>query len=204
MPEDQTTASNASLFGSDITLDNPTYIDPTALIHGKVHIGPKVTMWPYSVIRAENFQVTIGEGSNIQDFVMIHQADESPVTIGRWSSITHHVTLHGCTIGDHVLIGINATVMDGAVVGDNSIIGAGAVVSPGQVIPPNSIAAGVPAKVLKTRNNLVANRLNAEFYYQNGMAYARGDYRVTQQPGYAENMARVRAEAEALAASQAS
>ena len=85
--------------------------------------------------------------------------------------------LHGCTIGDNCLIGINATVMDSVVIGENSIVAGHCIVSAGTVIPPNSIVAGVPGKVVKTRNNFVANRMNAVLYHRNGLAYAQGDHR---------------------------
>ena len=76
-----------------------------------------------------------------------------------------------------MLVGINATVMDGSVVGDNSIVGQNAFVRENQVVPPNSIVVGVPATVKATRNNYLANRMNAFMYYENALAYALGNYR---------------------------
>ena len=81
---------------------------------------------------------------------MIHTDPGKPVTVGAYCSITHHATLHGCTIGDHVLVGVNATIFNGAVVGSGSIIGQHAYVKDGTIIPPNSIVVGSPAKIIRT------------------------------------------------------
>ncbi len=153
------------------------YTHPSALLYGDIRIAHNVSIWPYVVMRAESEFIQIGEGSNIQDFVMIHVGYATPTIIGANCSITHHATIHGCTIGDNCLIGINATVMDGAVIGENSIVGPHSLVREGEVIPPNSIVVGAPAKVIKTRSNEIANRMNAWMYQQNAQAYLRGDYR---------------------------
>ena len=92
--------------------------------------------------------------------------------------------MHGCTIGDHCLIGINATIYNGAVIGSGSIVGQHAYVRDGTIIPPNSIVVGSPAKVIATRDNRLPNRINAEFYRLNGSAYARGDHRAWDGPEF--------------------
>ena len=111
-----------------------TYIDPTARIFGDVVLGEGSSVWPYAVIRAESYAVEIGRFTNIQDLVMIHIGYERPTIVGEYCSIAHHVTLHGCTIGDNCLIGINATVMDQAEIGDNCIVAGHAYVAEGTVI----------------------------------------------------------------------
>ena len=78
--------------------------------------------WPNVVTRAETYEIQIGARTNIQDFVMIHVGAASPTIVGEDRSITHHATLHGCTIGDRCLAGINATIMDGAKIGNNCIV----------------------------------------------------------------------------------
>jgi carbonic anhydrase/acetyltransferase-like protein (isoleucine patch superfamily) len=160
--------------GKSVLLNDPAYIHETAFIYGKTTIHKDATIWPYVVMRAEMHEIVIGERTNIQDFVMVHVGGTTSTIIGANCSITHHVTLHGCTIGDNCLIGINATIMDGAVIGANSIVAGHSIVTENSVFPENSIIAGVPAKLVKTKDNGAANRLNAEFYFQNGLRYAQG------------------------------
>ncbi len=132
--------------------------------------------------------ITIGDYTNIQDFVMIHVGYDTPTIVGAYCSIAHRATLHGCTVGDNCLIGIGATIMDGAVIGSNSIVGEHALVRQGFVVPPNSIVAGVPARIVRTNDNRVANQMNALFYHENALAYLRGDYRVGLDPGFASRL----------------
>ncbi|WP_025898258.1 gamma carbonic anhydrase family protein [Sneathiella glossodoripedis] len=163
--------------GPDVTIDNAAFIHPTALVYGKVKIAKGASLWPYSVIRAETRDVTIGEFTNIQDFVMIHIGDTTGTHIGSHCSITHHCTIHGCTIGDHCLIGINSTIMDGCVIGNNCIIAGHSFLKEGTVIPDNSIVMGTPGKVVRTQNNYVKCRMNAFMYYRNALAYGKGSHR---------------------------
>jgi len=153
------------------------WIDPSASVYGDIAIGKGSSLWPGVSIRAEALSITIGSYANVQDHAMIHIGFGTPAVIGDYASITHRVVLHGCTIGENCLIGIGATIMDGAVIGANSIVAGHAFVREGQVIPPNSIVMGTPAKVVRTADNFVANRLNAWFYHRNAEAYARGNHR---------------------------
>lgn len=165
-------------FGPLVSLDQPAFIHDSAEIFGANKIGKGVSVWPRVVMRAERFENVIGPYSNLQDFVMVHISSDRGTTIGAYSSIAHKATVHGCTIGDNCLIGINATVMDDAVIGDNSIVAGHSIVTQGTVIPANSVAAGVPAKVIKENcDNFVGNRMNALIYHRNGLAYARGEHR---------------------------
>lgn len=166
------------VFGPRVEIAPDALIHDTALIHGKVTIASRVSVWPHVVIRAEADQVEIGEGTNLQDFVMVHVGMNTGTKVGRNCSITHHVTIHGCDIGDDCLIGINATVMDGARIGAGSIVAGHAIVMENAEFPPNSIIAGVPAKLIRTRDNTVANRANADWYWRNAQAYAHGIHRV--------------------------
>jgi carbonic anhydrase/acetyltransferase-like protein (isoleucine patch superfamily) len=153
------------------------WIAPSAELYGRVSIGDGSSIWPQCVIRAECQQVRIGCHSNLQDFVMIHVGYADATLIGDFCSITHHATIHGATIEDSCLIGINAVIMDGAVVGRGSIVAPGAVVTEGRIIPPNSIVAGVPGKVIREQDNAAENQLNAWNYWRNAQAYARGEHR---------------------------
>ncbi len=137
------------------------YIDPTVQLYGRVSLGEGSSVWCNAGMRSEAAHIAIGAFTNIQDFVMVHTDPGRPVVVVSHCSITHHATLHGCTIGNNVLIGINATVYGGAVIGDNSIVGQHAYVRDGTVVPPNSVVVGAPAKVIRTANNWIANRLNA-------------------------------------------
>lgn len=162
-----------------VSLDPTTYVHETAYLYGRISIGAGSSVWPHVVMRSETFEIQIGERSNIQDFVMVHVGLATPTIVGDDCSITHHSTIHGCTIGDRCLIGINATVMDGAVIGENSIVAGHSIVTENSVFPPNSIIAGVPAKQVATRDNAKANLSNAAFYHQNAINYRNGIDRMT-------------------------
>jgi carbonic anhydrase/acetyltransferase-like protein (isoleucine patch superfamily) len=172
------------------------YLDPTARVHGKVEIGENASLWPYSVIRAEGYHVRIGAFTNLQDHVMVHVGYHTPTIVGAYCSITHGVTLHGCTVGDHCLVGIGATVMEGVSIGENSIVAGNSFVVDDTIIPPNSVVMGTPAKVVRTDNNFVANRLNALMYWRNALCYAKGDHRGWDGPQFEAQMAAWRKEIE--------
>lgn len=128
-------------------MGNNVRIHPSAVIMGAVQLDNGVSVWPNAVIRGDIAPVTIGESSNVQDGAVIHVNHGQPTRIGRGVTIGHNATVHGCTVGDNVLIGMGAVILDGAVIGENSIIGAGAVVSPGTVVLPGSLVVGVPGQV---------------------------------------------------------
>ena len=173
------------------------YIDPTARIYGNVEIGVAASVWPYAVIRAESKFVRIGRYANLQDHVMLHVGYHAPTIVGDYCSITHRVVLHGCTIGDNCLIGIGATIMEGAVIGENSIVAGHSYVTDNTIIPPNSIVMGTPAKVVRSANSFVANRVNAMLYHRNAIAYARDDYRAWDGPEYEDAQCNWKSDAEA-------
>jgi carbonic anhydrase/acetyltransferase-like protein (isoleucine patch superfamily) len=167
-----------SRFGPLVQIDPSAWVHESALLYGKITLGPDCSVWPYAVVRSELHEVILGQGSNLQDFAMVHVGIDTPTIIGRTCSIAHHATVHGATLGDNVLIGVNATVMDGAVIGANSIVAGQSMVREGSVFPENSIIAGVPARVVATRDNREANIQNAEFYIRNARAYANGIHRM--------------------------
>ncbi|HPG26095.1 MAG TPA: gamma carbonic anhydrase family protein [Myxococcota bacterium] len=160
------------------------WVAPSAQLYGRIAIGAESSVWPNVVVRAECNEVRIGRYTNLQDFVMIHIGYGHGTIVGDFCSVTHHATLHGCTIEDDCLIGINAVVMDGAVVGHGSIVAGGAMIKEGSVFPPGSIVAGVPAKQIGERDSARANRLNAWQYHYNARAYARGEHRAWTGPDY--------------------
>lgn len=150
------------------------FIDPAARLHGDIRLCEGVSIWPYAVIRAELHPVVIGSRSNLQDFVMVHAGFDHPVAVGEDCSIAHHATLHGCTIGNRTLVGINATVLDGAVIGDDSIVAPHALVREGAVFPGGVVIAGVPARCIRERDCGPDNLRNARFYLSIGRDYAAG------------------------------
>ena len=172
------------------------YIDPTARIYGNVEIGEAASLWPYAVIRAESKFVRVGRYTNLQDHVMLHVGYHAPTIVGDYCSITHRVVLHGCTIGDNCLIGIGATIMEGVVIGENSIVAGHSFVADNTIVPPNSIIMGTPAKVVRTVNSFVGNRVNAMLYHRNAAAYARGDHRAWDGPEYQAESLRWKTDAE--------
>lgn len=184
-------------FGSGIRLDPTAWVHPSAQLYGDVEIGAEASVWPNVVMRAEGEFIRIGARTNIQDFVMIHYGVGTPTIVGDDCSITHHCTLHGCAIGDRVLVGIGATIMDGCEIGDNCIIAGGAFLKEGTQIPANSIVMGAPGKAVRVRDNAVANAFNAWMYAQNAKAYARGDHRLWSSDAF---KVAARAERERLAA----
>ena len=176
------------------TIDDSVYLSPTAQIYGQIQIGAGSSVWPNAVIRSEAQDVQIGEYTNIQDFVMIHVGYDAPTRVGDFCSITHHATLHGCTIGDQCLIGIQATVMDGAVIGAGSIVAGGAFITEGSEFPECSIIAGIPARCIKQRDNRRANRINAWQYHRNAQAYRTGNHRAWTGAAYQSWMRALREE----------
>jgi len=144
------------------------YVSDEAVLIGSVILGENVSILPGAVLRADNEPITIGDGSNVQENSVLHTDPGFPMVVGARVTVGHKVILHGCTIGDDCLIGMNATVLNGAVVGAGSLVAAGAVVLEGTVIPPGSLVAGVPAKV---RRELSAEereqvRANATHYVE--------------------------------------
>jgi carbonic anhydrase/acetyltransferase-like protein (isoleucine patch superfamily) len=160
------------------------WIAPSARLYGRISLGDGSSVWYNAVARAECQEITIGRMTNVQDFVMLHVGYDDATRVGDFCSITHHATLHGCTVGDACLVGVNAVIMDGAVIGAGSIVAGGAAVTEGKVFPPYSIIAGVPAKVIGERDCSRANRMNAWLYHYNAQAHRRGEYRAWEGPEF--------------------
>jgi carbonic anhydrase/acetyltransferase-like protein (isoleucine patch superfamily) len=173
------------------------FIHESAYLYGRIQIGEHSSIWPNVVARAEVNEIRIGAHTNIQDFVMIHVGYDHDTIVGDYCSITHHCTLHGCTIEDNCLIGINATIADGCVIGENSIIGAHTYLKEGTIVPPNSLVVGMPGKVIRTQNSFVANRINAFAYTRNAQAYREGNFELWATEAF---QAEMRTEMKRLAA----
>ena len=126
-----------------------TYVADTASVIGRVVLGEETSVWPGAVIRADSEPITIGEGSNVQDNAVLHVDPGVPMSIGRNVTVGHQVMLHGCTIGDGSLIGIQAVVMNGARIGRHCLVGAGTLVPEGKEFPDGVLIVGSPAKVVR-------------------------------------------------------
>ena len=125
------------------------YIADNATVIGSVVLGHNASIWFNAVVRADNDVITIGENSNIQDGSVLHTDHGMPLLIGRNVTVGHKVMLHGCTIGDGSLIGINAVILNGAIIGRGCVIGANALIPEGKVIPDGSLVMSSPGKVVK-------------------------------------------------------
>lgn len=139
-----------------LNIDPSAYVDPDATVRGKVALAADTSVWPRAVLRGDINEIRIGRGSNIQDLCCLHVADYFPCVVGEDCDIGHGVKLHGCQIGNGVLVGIGAIVLNGAVIGDGCVIAAGALVPEGMIVPPNSLVMGIPGKI--KRETTVAER----------------------------------------------
>ena len=125
------------------------FIAYDATIVGSVILEENVNVWFKVVIRADNDQVTIGEGTNVQDGSVLHVDPGYPMSLARRVTIGHKVMLHGCTIGEGTLVGINSVVMNGARIGAHSLIGANTLIAEGKEIPEGVLVLGSPGKVVR-------------------------------------------------------
>lgn len=148
------------------TIATTAWVAMNATVIGDVTVGDGVGVFYHAVLRGDAAAVAVGANSNVQDGVVLHADPGYPLRVGSGVSIGHNAVLHGCTIGDDVLVGMGATVLNGASVGAGSIIGANALVPEGTEIPAGSLVVGVPAKVRRelTDDELAKVRFNAEAY----------------------------------------
>jgi carbonic anhydrase/acetyltransferase-like protein (isoleucine patch superfamily) len=152
--------------GREPRIDDTAWVAPNATIIGDVQLHPGSSVFYGAVLRADSDSITLGEGSNLQDNVVVHVDHGVPTTIGSGVSVGHGAVVHGCTIEDDCLIGMNATVLNRAVIGRESLVAAGALVLEGTVVPPRSLVAGVPAKVRRELSDeeVAGIRRNADGY----------------------------------------
>lgn len=137
-------------------IDTSCYIDEMSVVIGAVTLAENVSVWPFAVIRGDVNSIQIGKNSNVQDHCMLHVSHKnqtkpngSPLTIGEDVTIGHHVTLHGCTIGNRVLIGINSIVLDDVVIEDDVMIGAGSLVPPRKRLESGYLYVGSPVQQVR-------------------------------------------------------
>lgn len=152
-----------------------SWVAPTAVLVGKVRLDAGASVWFGAVLRGDNELIHIGPQSNVQDGCVMHTDMGWPLTLGMGVTVGHNAVLHGCTVGDHSLIGINAVVLNGAKIGNNCIIGANALIPEGKEIPDGSLVVGSPGKVIRqlTEEQQQKLKANAAHYVGNGQHYAQ-------------------------------
>lgn len=147
------TVMKYSLQDQHVVMNGECYIAPSASVIGSVVLGNNVSIWFNSVVRGDNDTITIGEGSQVQDGCVLHTDPGFPVDIGSNVSIGHLAMIHGCTIGDGALIGINSIVLNGVKIGKNTLIGANSLITEDKVIPDGVLVMGSPGKVIRELSN---------------------------------------------------
>lgn len=150
------------------TVHGSAFVAHTAVLIGQVSLGEDSSAFYGVVMRGDTNSLTVGNGSNLQDNVVLHADPGFPTSVGNGVSVGHGAVVHGCTVEDDCLIGMGATIMNGAVIGAGSLVAGGAVVLEGAVIPPGSLVAGVPAKVRRglSDDELEGVRENARHYVE--------------------------------------
>ena len=155
------------------SFDESNFIAASADLIGSVVLKKGASIWFNCVIRADNDSIVIGENANIQDGSVLHVDPGAPIHIGANVTVGHKVMLHGCTIEEGSLIGMNAVILNDAHIGKNCLIGANALVTEKMIIPDNSLVLGSPAKVIKEIGPKIREKLlhGAEHYVKNGERY---------------------------------
>lgn len=131
-------------------LGRGVYIAKGAVVLGDVTLGDYSSVWYNAIVRGDINRIVVGHHTNVQDNAVLHLADDFPCIVGDYVTVGHSAIVHACTVGNEVLIGMGAVILDGAVVGEQSLIGARALVTQGMEIPPGSLVLGSPAKVVKS------------------------------------------------------
>lgn len=152
------------------------FVADNAVVIGDVVLGRDASVWFNVVVRGDNDLITVGDEANLQDAAVLHTDPGIPLTLGRGVSVGHKAMLHGCTIGDYSLVGINAVILNRAVVGRHCIIGANALVTEGKEIPDGSLVVGAPGRIIRrvTEEQVAGLRENAAHYVENARRYREG------------------------------
>ncbi len=152
--------------GCEPEIHPDAYVHPDAVLIGRVILGAYASVWPGTVIRADDNTIRIGERSSIQDGAVLHCTTDHPTTVGNDCTVGHNAHLEGCTLNDASLAGSGSVILHGAVVSSGALVGANALVPGGKIIPENAMALGVPAKIREDAHSVELNLLNAANYVE--------------------------------------
>lgn len=162
-------------------LHEDTWVAPDANLIGKVVLEAGASVWFGTTIRADNEEIRVGAGSNVQENCVFHVDPGYPLRIGTGCTIGHKVMLHGCTIAHNTLIGMGAMVLNGAWIGSNCLIGAGALITENKVIPDNSLVMGMPGKVVRMLDEAAIDGLRkTALHYQENMRHFKHELRMVE------------------------
>jgi carbonic anhydrase/acetyltransferase-like protein (isoleucine patch superfamily) len=166
-------------------LADDVFVADNAAVIGKVRLGAGVSIWFGATLRGDNETIVVGRGSNVQEGAVLHTDPGLPLVVGEDVTVGHQAMLHGCTIGDGSLIGIQAVVLNGARIGRGCLVGAGALVTEGKEFPDHSLILGTPARVVRTLapDELERLRLSAVVYVERGAWFRSGLRRLDRATG---------------------
>ena len=156
-------------------IDPTAFVHPSAVVIGRVTLGPRVSVWPGCVLRGDIEPIEIEEGTSFQDQSVAHTSRGLPVKIGKRVVVGHRATIHGAVVGDDSMIGMGANLLDGAELGAGSILAAGALLTEGKKVPPGMLAVGMPAKVIRPVTEEEKQRIlkGAEDYVKRAAVYKK-------------------------------
>jgi carbonic anhydrase/acetyltransferase-like protein (isoleucine patch superfamily) len=157
-------------------VNETAWVADSAQVMGNVRLAEDSSVWFGVVIRGDMDAISVGRGTNIQDNSVLHADHGVPLTIGDNVSVGHQVMLHGCTIGDGSLIGIQAVILNGAKIGKNCLVGAGSLVTEGKEFPDNSMIFGSPAKAVRqlSAEQVEGLKMISDHYIENARRYRAG------------------------------
>jgi carbonic anhydrase/acetyltransferase-like protein (isoleucine patch superfamily) len=166
-------------------VDPTAFVAPTAVVMGDVTLGPRSSVWYLSVLRGDMASISIGADSNIQDGTIVHVDEGVPCTIGERVGVGHRAILHGCTVEDDSLIGMGSILLNGVRIGTGSVVAAGAVVPEGMQVPPGSLVMGVPARIVRTVDAALAERIAGTWthYVEQARAHREGKFPIHTPAG---------------------
>nr|WP_272889512.1 gamma carbonic anhydrase family protein [Stutzerimonas stutzeri] len=152
-----------------------SWVAPSATLVGKIRLDAGANVWFGAVLRGDNELIHVGVNSNVQDGSVMHTDMGYPLTLGTGVTVGHNAMLHGCTVGDYSLVGINAVILNGAKIGKYCIIGANTLIAEGKEIPDGSLVVGSPGKVVRelTEQQKKMLEASAAHYVHNAQRYAR-------------------------------
>ncbi|RJE83725.1 gamma carbonic anhydrase family protein [Paracoccus onubensis] len=161
-------------------LADESWVAPDAQLMGGVVLEAGASVWWGAVLRGDNEEIRVGQGSNVQDLCVCHTDPGFPLVIGKDCTIGHRAILHGCRIGDGALIGMGAVILNGARIGPGALIGAGALVTEGKEIPAGALVMGAPGKVVRMLDENAQEELRetAARYRANAARFRSGLKRV--------------------------